>query len=63
MFSFRYIRDYESIQSAAGDDGERYVGNPLNSYLLIKKMTSDWKEVQNVISESPSSVFLNNITL
>ena len=38
------------------------MGNPLNSFLLIKSLTSDWKEVQNVISSSPSETFLANLT-
>ncbi len=31
-------------------DEEKFVGNPLNSFLLIKRMTSDWKNVQEVIN-------------
>lgn len=58
----RYIRDYEEIQSKSSADEEAYVGNPLNSYLLIKKMTSDWKTVKDLITHSPSEVFLQNVT-
>ena len=41
---------YEEIQNRAKNDVDKYVGNPLNSYLLIKRLTSDWKEVKNLMS-------------
>lgn len=46
----RYINEYEKIRTEAASDIERYVGNPLNSYLLIKRLTSDWKDVRELIS-------------
>ena len=57
MFSFatRHIHVYEEIQNRAATDVEKYVGNPINSYLLIKKLTSDWKEVKTLMSSSFNS--------
>ncbi|XP_059084630.1 prolyl 4-hydroxylase subunit alpha-1-like [Tigriopus californicus] len=55
-------KSYEEIQIHAQDDKETYVGNPLNSYLLIKKMTSDWTDVKEMISANPGEDFLQNIT-
>jgi len=46
----QYIEAYEEIQNRAKNDVDKYVGNPLNSYLLIKRLTSDWKEVKNLMS-------------
>ena len=51
---FSYINEYEKIRTEAASDVERYVGNPLNSYLLIKRLTSDWKEVRELISAKVS---------
>ncbi len=48
----------------ASADEERFVGNPLNSFLLIKRMTSDWKRVQEVLDGSNTSRrLLNNVTV
>ncbi len=58
----RYVAEYEQFGSRAADDQERFVGNPLNSFLLIKKMTSDWKEVKELIKQSPAEDFLANLT-
>jgi hypothetical protein len=42
---------------------EQYVGNPLNSFILIKKLTSDWKLVKELISStSTAEKFLSNLT-
>ena len=47
------------MQKKAHNDVEKYIGNPLNSYLLIKKLTSDWKELQNLLSPSPTNLVAN----
>jgi len=39
----KYVREYDRHHSAALVDVEAYVSNPLNSYLLIKRLTTDWK--------------------
>ena len=51
-----YINEYEKIRTEASSDVERYVGNPLNSYLLIKRLTSDWKEVRELVSAKVISI-------
>jgi prolyl 4-hydroxylase len=53
---------YEDIQSRAESDVEKYVGNPLNSYLLIKKLTSDWKEVKNLMATNLGETMFTNMT-
>ena len=55
FFFSRHIAVYEEIKDRASNDVEKYVGNPLNSYLLIKKLTSDWKEVKNLMSSNAHS--------
>lgn len=57
-----HMLTYEAIREAAEMDVEKYVGNPLNSYLLIKKMTSDWKQVKELLSANQGLVFLTNLT-
>jgi hypothetical protein len=36
-------------------DVEQYVGNPLNSFILIKKLTSDWRLVKDLISSTSTA--------
>jgi len=44
------LTDYKSVRDRANvSTREKFVGNPLNSFLLIKKLTSDWKVLETVI--------------
>ena len=33
-------------------DPQQYLSNPVNSYLLIKKFTIDWEELQDLIKKN-----------
>jgi len=58
----KLIREYEALRDNANQSEEKFVGNPLNSFLLIKKLTSDWKTVQNLIQNSVGEKFVANLT-
>jgi len=55
---------FESLQvkAASAPNRETFVGNPLNSYVLIKHMTVDWKKVKNAMTSSPVENFFPNVT-
>lgn len=55
----RHIQNYELISQKANSDVEKYIGNPLNSFLLIKRMTSDWKEMKSLMKPKTEEVFAN----
>jgi len=58
----KMIKNYEEMRDSAVVLGENYVGNPLNSFLLIKKLTSDWKLVQSLIQTPVGEQFVTNLT-
>jgi prolyl 4-hydroxylase len=39
--------DYDAHSKAALVDPERFLGNPVNAFLLIKRFTADWEKVVN----------------
>ena len=41
--------------SGSATDVEQYVGNPLNSFILIKKLTSDWRSIKDLISSTSTA--------
>ncbi|XP_057378427.2 prolyl 4-hydroxylase subunit alpha-1-like [Daphnia carinata] len=57
-----FLEEYESIYQEASADPTSYLANPLNAYLLVKRLTSDWKKVKNVVSRNVGSDFVKNIT-
>merc|ERR1719277_806166 len=58
----KVIKQYENLRDKAVVSEEKFVGNPLNSFLLIKKLTSDWKQVQNLIQNSVGEKLVANLT-
>ena len=58
----RYLNEYQKIRTEAASDVERYIGNPLNSYLLIKRLTSDWKEVKELVSVKTGEAVISYLT-
>lgn len=52
MKCFRSIDNYKSIHAEANGNMAKYLANPVNSYLLIKRMTTDWKEVEEMMSDN-----------
>lgn len=58
----KFIKTYEEMRDNAVAAGDSYVGNPLSSFLLIKKLTSDWKQVQSLIQSSVGDQLVANLT-
>lgn len=42
-------KKYQAIERFATSDSDHYLNNPINSYLLIKSLTTDWKTVENLM--------------
>ena len=36
----------------ASNDVSKYLENPINAYLIVKRLTTDWKVVENAMSEN-----------
>jgi prolyl 4-hydroxylase len=43
---------YKKFHSDASINSEDFLANPMNAYLLVKKLTRDWDNVQSVIVEN-----------
>lgn len=43
-------------------DSTNYILNPVNAYLLTKRLTIDFMEIENVLSYNISNDFITNIT-
>ena len=56
-----FVKDYEALRDNAFGKENKYVGNPLNSFLLIKKLTSDWKIVMDLIQDKVEEKFMAHL--
>lgn len=46
----RRISEYQREHNEASRDIGKYIANPINAYLLTKRLTSDWSIVEQVMS-------------
>ena len=61
-FFCRNVEDYAREHEEASRNIQQYLSNPINAYLLVKRLTTDWKRVEELISEDVGNAFVANIT-
>ncbi|KAI4458945.1 prolyl 4-hydroxylase alpha subunit [Holotrichia oblita] len=54
----KYVEAYMEQYEKASEDVQAYVENPINAYLLVKRLTTDWKLVQNLITRNTGEEFI-----
>jgi prolyl 4-hydroxylase len=47
-----FAKEYESQNKVAMKDGLKMIANPVNAFLLIKRLTSDWSFVQELMQNT-----------
>ncbi|XP_043272912.1 prolyl 4-hydroxylase subunit alpha-1 isoform X2 [Venturia canescens] len=58
----RNVEDYSKEHEEASQNIQQYLSNPINAYLLVKRLTTDWKRVDELINEDVGKSFVLNIT-
>ncbi|CAB3409489.1 unnamed protein product [Caenorhabditis bovis] len=58
----RFASDYVNRNAHAEEVGPEFVTNPINAYLLIKRLTTEWKKVENIMMNNRADTFIKNIT-
>lgn len=62
-FCCRFAADYETKNKDVSDVRTfTTVTNPINAYLLIKRMNNDWKDIRALMSSNTAETFIKNIT-
>lgn len=44
------MQKYQREHTEAANDISGYLANPINAYLLTKRLTTDWKQVENLMA-------------
>ena len=47
---YSFLEEYERVFKEAKDDVSKYLANPINAYVLVKRLTSDLSEMESVLS-------------
>jgi prolyl 4-hydroxylase len=58
----KFADEYFSRNSESFDNEANYVSNPVNAYLLIKRLTSDWKYITHLMRSNTADYFIQNVT-
>lgn len=58
----RFAEEYDKKNKEALNQGPQFVENPVNAFLLIKRLTSDWGFVDQLMKTNLAEEFLRNIT-
>lgn len=62
IFLRRKISEYHREHNEAAVDVTSYLSNPVNAYLLTKRLTVDWRQVEDVMTYDVGGSFVSNIT-
>jgi len=57
-----FVKEYQDMKEKAEENPAKFVENPLNSYLIIKKLTADFKELQKVVEGGRTENLFTNFT-
>ena len=49
------MAQYQRVNRELVENQEAYLHNPVNAYLVVKRLATDWKKVQGVIIENVGS--------
>lgn len=58
----RHFSEYVKEHEEASQDVQAYLSNPINAYLLVKRLTTDWKSVESQMVRDVGEGFVENIT-
>uniref|UniRef100_A0A8D2LEQ2 procollagen-proline 4-dioxygenase n=1 Tax=Varanus komodoensis TaxID=61221 RepID=A0A8D2LEQ2_VARKO len=53
----------ESVTVKATSDPEGYLAHPVNAYKLVKRLNTEWQELENLVLEDATKGFIANLTI
>ncbi|XP_039934242.1 prolyl 4-hydroxylase subunit alpha-2 isoform X3 [Hirundo rustica] len=51
------------LTSKSASDPEGYLAHPVNAYKLVKRLNTDWLELENLVLQDTTSGFIANLTI
>ncbi len=46
------MNEYKRMYTEASNDVSKFLANPINAYVLVKRLTTDRKQVENEITQN-----------
>nr|XP_023686782.1 prolyl 4-hydroxylase subunit alpha-1-like isoform X1 [Paramormyrops kingsleyae]XP_023686783.1 prolyl 4-hydroxylase subunit alpha-1-like isoform X1 [Paramormyrops kingsleyae] len=59
----RWAMKLESLTATATQDPEGFLGHPVNAFKLMKRLNTEWGELENLVLRDMSDGFISNLTI
>ncbi|XP_067566698.1 prolyl 4-hydroxylase subunit alpha-1 isoform X3 [Pseudorca crassidens] len=59
----KWAEKLEQLTSTATKDPEGFVGHPVNAFKLMKRLNTEWSELENLVLKDMSDGFISNLTI
>ncbi|XP_037594215.1 prolyl 4-hydroxylase subunit alpha-1 isoform X2 [Cebus imitator] len=59
----KWAEKLDRLTSTATKDPEGFVGHPVNAFKLMKRLNTEWSELENLVLKDMSDVFISNLTI
>jgi prolyl 4-hydroxylase len=56
------MNEYQREHADAAKDVSNYLANPINGFLLTKRLTADWRDVERLMIADVGTAFIQNVT-
>ncbi|XP_078483537.1 prolyl 4-hydroxylase subunit alpha-1-like [Ciona intestinalis] len=53
---------FQHISENARSNMDKYLGHPVNQYRLVRRLATEWADMEDIINENVAEVFLANLT-
>uniref|UniRef100_A0A3P9MCB2 procollagen-proline 4-dioxygenase n=1 Tax=Oryzias latipes TaxID=8090 RepID=A0A3P9MCB2_ORYLA len=51
------------LSAASSEDAEGFLGHPVNAFKLVKRLNTEWAELENLVLTDMSDAFIANLTI
>lgn len=59
----KWAEKLDRLTNTATKDPEGFVGHPVNAFKLVKRLNTEWSELENLVLKDMSDGFISNLTI
>ncbi|XP_075205056.1 LOW QUALITY PROTEIN: prolyl 4-hydroxylase subunit alpha-1 [Anomaloglossus baeobatrachus] len=59
----KWAEKFDSLSETATKDPEGFLGHPVNAFKLMKRLNTEWLELENLVLKDMSDGFISNLTI
>ncbi|XP_040218229.1 prolyl 4-hydroxylase subunit alpha-1 isoform X2 [Rana temporaria] len=59
----KWAEKFDMLSESAINDPEGFLGHPVNAFKLMKRLNTEWQELENLVLKDMSDGFISNLTI